>query len=530
MPRGRPPIPRTKEEALEARREQIRKNVKAFRQRKRGVSGVEDGNEGKSEGNTYVSEDQGKTNDHDRPEGGHSGGAEHVFGSVQEGGSQLSAENSQRLYSKPSSYLGKHVHRQHLNRSLFIPLPPEINPAHLSLDQLASAATIAFSPTNVPSLVGPHWTQTIPHLTNIHPTLDHSILALCLMQISHVHQQPWLLYHSLSSYSRALQALRVAIAQPSKTFRMEVFATSMGLAAYELLQGQATTGERGRGWMAHIEGATSYLNMFPDLNVYEFSHEAWFHFLETICIFDALGARRPSCFSSSKWWRYSVDRLGDQGYEALLRMITTLPAVLEKADAAVSLPPSAQAATTWTELLALCERLEDAFLDWFDRNLGGNETYQAQPDAEIPASMLESCKPPDSETDFDFDFPSLYVARLDLLYWSCTILLYESMTAILQNLLSFTPSPPTCTTAPPRSDDYYTATALDFALKIRRSVHFCLRPEHGVIGASLILLPLWIARNHLSDCGDVEARWCDGVLEGMGKRNMVFGLKVKKGQ
>ena len=104
------------------------------------------------------------------------------------------------------------------------------------------------------------------------------------------------------------------------------------------------------------------------------------------------------------------------------------------------------------------------------------------------------------------------------------------MTAILQNLLSFTPSLPTCTTAPTRPDDYYTATALDFALKIRRSVHFCLRPEHGVIGASLILLPLWIARNHLSDCGDIEARWCDGVLASMGKRNMVFGLKFKKGQ
>lgn len=62
---------------------------------------------------------------------------------------------------------------------------------------------------------------------------------------------------------------------------------------------------------------------------------------------------------------YSVGRLGDQGYKALLRMITTLPAVLEKADVVVSLQPSAQAATTWTELLALCERLEDAFLDWF---------------------------------------------------------------------------------------------------------------------------------------------------------------------
>ena len=184
MPRGRPQIPRTKEEALEARREQIRKNVQAFRQRKRSVSGVEDGNEEKSEGHTFVSEDQGKANGHVRLEEGHPGGAEHVFGSVQESGSHLSAENSQRLYSKPSSYPGKHVHCQRLNRSLLIPLPPEINPAHLSLDQLASAATIAFYPTNVPSLVGLHWTQTIPLLKNIHPTLDHSILA----PLSHANQ------------------------------------------------------------------------------------------------------------------------------------------------------------------------------------------------------------------------------------------------------------------------------------------------------------------------------------------------------
>lgn len=134
--------------------------------------------------------------------------------------------------------------------------------------------------------------------------------------------------------------------------------------------------------------------------------------------------------------------------------------------------------------------------------------------------MLKSCKPPDPETDFDF--PSLYVARLDLLYWSCNTLLYESMTAILQNLLYFTPYSPSSTKAPPRPDDYYTATTLNFALKTRRSVHFCLLPEHGIIGTSLILLPLWIVRNHLRDRGDVEARWCDGVLEGMGKRNMVF--------
>ena len=35
MPRGRPPIPRSKEEALNIRRSQIRKNVQAFRKRQK---------------------------------------------------------------------------------------------------------------------------------------------------------------------------------------------------------------------------------------------------------------------------------------------------------------------------------------------------------------------------------------------------------------------------------------------------------------------------------------------------------------
>jgi hypothetical protein len=67
---------------------------------------------------------------------------------------------------------------QHLDGRLSTTLPPEINPTYLSLDQLASAVTTAFSATIVPSFVDPRWTQVIPRLANIHPTLDNSILAL----------------------------------------------------------------------------------------------------------------------------------------------------------------------------------------------------------------------------------------------------------------------------------------------------------------------------------------------------------------
>ena len=522
MPRGRPPLPRTKEEALEARREQVRKNVQAFRQRKQEQNQSDGRKDKKSEGHAFVVQDLGKAN------GALPKGLEHKRSDVQGADDQLSAGHLPELYSKRSLRSTEHVDDQNFNLSLSIALPREINPAHLSIDQLASTATLAFSPTQTPALVGPHWTQTIPRLTDIHPSLDHSIVALCLLQVSLVHQQPWLLQHSLSSYSRALKSLQASLAQPTTSFRVEIFATSMGLAAYELLQGQVTTGEGGRGWMAHIEGATSYLNLFPDLNIYAFSHETCFHFLETICIFDALGARRPSCFSTSKWWRTSVDRLGDKGYEALLRMITTLPGVLEKVDAVVGMTPCTESVATWRDLLGLSVRLEKALRYWAEESLGQDSFFGAGFRSEGSTTVQGNSTSSNPSTDMEF--PNLYVARLYLLYWSSMVLLYESITALLHNLdLATSATASSRVRSAISSPIVYTNTAHTLALNIRYSIHYCLRPENGFIGKSLTLLPLWIARNHLRDCGDLEAKWCDGVLEGMGKRNLAFGLKVRKG-
>lgn len=59
------------------------------------------------------------------------------------------------------------------------------------------------------------------------------------MQISHVMQERWLLRSSLTFYDRALQAFQGVIAEPTKAFKAEIFATAMALATYEPLQGVA---------------------------------------------------------------------------------------------------------------------------------------------------------------------------------------------------------------------------------------------------------------------------------------------------
>ncbi len=427
----------------------------------------------------------------------------------------------------PSSAIG----HSDYGTSLSVALPLEIHAANLSLQQLVAAATDSFVPSQSSLAIGPHWTQTLPVLANIHFTLDFSLQALCLLQIGHVYSQTWLLHQSISLYDRALKALRVALADPgngpdgTRGFRMEIFATAMALAAYELLSPNARS-ERGIGWMAHIEGAVIYLNMFPGLDILASCHQLSFHFLESICIFDALGVRKPNGFSNSKSWRNNVDRLNDQGYGALLRMITTLPSVLEKIDEAQEMVGGEEGAG-WMGLLGLCHRLEAAFLDWFERNLNQNQARQTW--TGVGDGTCVSLDSAHLDLEPNVEFPSLYVARLYLLYWSCMILLYESYITVYQNLGLDAAVDSSSTVSHPTSSFHYNTAAHTFALRIRYSVSYCLRPGHGIIGKSIIILPLWIARNNLRSCGDKEAKWCDGVIETLGMRDISFGLNVKMG-
>ena len=134
--------------------------------------------------------------------------------------------------------------------NLLVEIPPEINAARVSRQQFTSNAATAFFPTvqngdPVSLETGPHWAQLIPDLVNKNDVLDSSIQALCLVQISHVMQERWLLRSSLTFYDRALQAFQGVIAEPTQAFKAEIFATAMALATYELLQGTNANESRG---------------------------------------------------------------------------------------------------------------------------------------------------------------------------------------------------------------------------------------------------------------------------------------------
>ena len=528
MPRGRPPIQRTKEEAKIARRAQVRRNVQAYRQRK---------NFGARSGNAHLPPQEPFT--FVREQWGESASTSPLDKDLDDPPEQhcdLVERDQARHLLGPFGKVRKHPTTSHdpvtiQSFEYLFDIPPEINASQVSRQQLTANAATAFlsaqEKNNTVSLeTGPHWSDLIPDLVNRNDVLDSSIQALCLMQISHVKQERWLLRSSLTYYDRALQALQEALAQSTKAFRPEIFAAVMALATYELLQG--SDARQSRGWIHHIEGASSYLNAFPELDVCSFSHQMSFHFLETICVFDAIGARKPSCFSTSKWWQNTVDRFGDQSYGTLLRMITCLPTVLQQCDESMALPPSVKAYERWLDLHRMTFRTECSFIDWLETTTAQLSLYQPTVASGQPDTKGFGISPS------ELSFPNLYAARLYLLYWSSMILLYESIVSLLQRRQTYPDAIDTssCDLFDPLKNasmiKKYEGLSYTFANNIRQSVRFCLRPEYGVIGKTLILLPLWVARNHFQHRDDGQARWCSSLLDRLGQRNLTFGLRVRK--
>ena len=519
MARGRKPIQRTKEEAVAIRKAQIRRNVKAYRQRKEAAakSRVEDQEGSKrwtfvrdgidiTRGGTDAEPKQCQSA-HQHSETGH--GDPNI--AIEAPVASVKVQRLQR-----PQHAGSPCPRfERLTNARAQPcLPPVIDSARLSRQQFVSNSRDIFLPGNRLGSgqsieVGPHWAQTLPILINKCDVLDSAVQALCLLQIGCVKQEPWLLEAAGSYYGRTLQRLNTALSEPGTTFRKGIFATSLVLATYELFNG--TPIGWGVGWKYHLEGASAYLNRLPFLDQ-ALSDQPAFHFLETVVIFGALRARKVSPFTHSKWWSLSLSRFGGNTYGPLLRIITLIPPLLEESDnLALSVLKSDCRATS----MALLEKvlsLEDRLNEWLDQVTTNVPNYRYDVSMSTAGGSTR------------FLFPTLYICRLHLLFWSSIIALHDvirNITNIIQEFTAPTAMSPWALTNATLLKQSQTQSD-EFAMNIHKSIDFCLRPSHGLVGKSVLLQPLWFAQIHFDGRNSKEAGYCLQVLKGLGQDHIMF--------
>ncbi len=220
----------------------------------------------------------------------------------------------------------------------------------------------------------------------------------------------------------------------------------------------------------------------------------------------------------SKWWRRSIDKYAGETYGSLLRLITPLPAYLEHFDYLANLPPDTNTPNRNTMLLDHGFLLERQLKTWFKNTAKDVPSFSYEEAAE---TFVPSDIPTPTPSDVQYYFPNLWVARLYLLYWASMILLLEAMTALVIDLsdglvtkqnLAFS----TCDLGNSALEDMIIQAKM-FATNICRSTSFCLRPCHGILGKSIVLLPFWVVQTHIY-CNDAEqGRWYTTMLRRIGQ-------------
>lgn len=394
-------------------------------------------------------------------------------------------------------------------------LPSEISSARLSRQQFVVNACSLFVPEdqavyNRNGEYGPHWATNIQLcIADQSDVVEQSLHSLCLLQVACLRQDEGLLRASRSHYAQALEALRV-LSRSADTLWRQLFMSAMILGTYELFDG---TGDRYRGMLCHVRGASSYLRRFTRYDE-SMADMFYYSFLETECIFKAMCERKASPLSSSSWWRRSIDLYAGKTYGSLLRLITPLPALLEQLDYLTNLPVTPETRDEKITLLQYSLLLENHFKDWFEDVVDNvpDFFYDDAGDLEIIADIPRPCT-----SDVQYSFPNLWVARLYLLYWTAVILLLQAMIALvvdLSNLKSYSTVSSSVEWAlrHPVVVEHMVTQAKMFATNIRRSVAYCLYPSNGLLGKSIIINPLSVASSHLLKVDEKQARWCTSVL------------------
>ena len=506
-----------------ARRTQVRRNVQAFRQRKRSPTKSNESHEERHEDITFVIEDWGQQDSGENTQNASGSKRNRQVEALQP---NVDERHKQNGFLKSRKKWKQKTEADESTQFLYslACLPWEINGARVSRQQFVSNVAKPFTQQTAVSS-GLHWAQTIPVMVNRNEILDLCIQAICLMQISHIDHQSWVKHRSLMNYDRAVKKLQKILARRTGKFQDMIFISVMALAAFELFQGKNSNG---LSWIYHVQGAASYLCSCSPLDDDPFLwDQISFHFLESVCVFDALGARKPSTLSKSDWWRKSIDHHNDEIYGAMLRLISSLPVLLEQCDNAMRLSPSTESFDTWSRLVGWNLGLESAFLNWFQTTLKKVPGFGY---TESATSILTNVLGSGSETEISF--PNMYIARLYFYFWECMVLLYDATVGLLRNMDDYIDNDSaelhTVVGSANEKDnlDFYTEQSDAYARKIAKSANWCLDPAQGIIGKSVIMLPTWIANVHFQENNDMQAERCLRTLDQIGQRHLVFGIRI----
>ncbi|PMD12332.1 hypothetical protein NA56DRAFT_756693 [Hyaloscypha hepaticicola] len=413
------------------------------------------------------------------------------------------------------------------------------------LPLLSSFLDVYLPKVNVATICGQtqaSWINPLHSVNNTNKFYDWSLKALCMAQIGLWNEKPDLVKDSHRLYGWALRGLREALSHPKSEAPEATLATTLLLSTYELF---SSSSENGQGWVSHVRGGSWILRSI-DRNVFSSPVGSLLcPRIRTIHILESIQSRKTSPLTGLHF-NSSVENGTIDINGQLQDLMIQIPGLLETFDSlALAQLHEISRRTALPSLLQRCSRLEVQLLAWCEvlrEQVSGPLYSSIDPVAQNPIDSSGTRTFPRA-----FQFPSLNIAQLLLLYWSALIILYRTIQDIDKRITEIqvkTGKRRNLSNSPLQDSDFEsdlgfsqhpnhsissTVHIASLANKICQSFEYCYKGTNGTFGIQSTVFPRWVATDFYASIPEYhrEWAWCQEVdnLTAPGSR---FDLRVMK--
>lgn len=321
------------------------------------------------------------------------------------------------------------------------------------------------------------------------PGLNDAVSALALARMSRLIGDENTKQTALKYYGSCVQRVRQSITSPSKLHDDNLLATIMLLATFEVHEGSK---RRDTAWGAHINGASRLINARGAFSLTsEFGKALYFGHLEDELVY-GIGTRNKSRRGISTSTYLPTDWDEDRLDVQLLRILTTLPTIMEDADAIREQKmdiPILQQATL--QLRDACHRTLNA-LEAFDDLLTASQ-YPEPLYTERPSALYASLPPTSPARVFPtyIHFTDLPIGSLQLVTWTSRLLMHSTLWLTYEWIRSRVPEAQIDHMIPMSTiPSHRVSVCDDLAVAIAKAMEFFLLPGMGLVGAQQLSYPV----------------------------------------
>lgn len=353
-----------------------------------------------------------------------------------------------------------------------------------------------------------NWTVMVPELPREEPSLDRAFSALSIARVGRDNEDDRLVRESTKLYGKALKDLQKALYDPDRMYSDEVLTACMVLSLYEVFEGSA---RKDFGWVSHTQGAARLVQLRgAHRHASRQSHHVFLG-SRMPTLYAAILQRKTTFLGSDEWLTLPWSTEPKTFHDRLIDLMTRIPALLEETDIALSIRNPAVAVREQLRMLDACQQLEKAIHGWrAGMKIGAGETateHKRELGDKYPFK-------------YDFTYANHLFARTQAVYWSCHLVVSDTMHDLQVSLERLNVS----STALGFTSEIIHEKSRTYAVNIAQAVDYFMLPEMGALGADVISFPMGLAYRFFSQSQEHEiCAWFVNALENMKKRGFHIG-------